>query len=39
MTTVGELLNWMDQIAPFHLAESWDNCGLLVGDKTRRSNG
>lgn len=33
MTTVGELLNWMDQIAPFHLAESWDNCGLLVGDK------
>ncbi|MFH2122906.1 MAG: Nif3-like dinuclear metal center hexameric protein [Pseudomonadota bacterium] len=26
------LLNGLDQIAPFSLAESWDNVGLLVGN-------
>jgi dinuclear metal center YbgI/SA1388 family protein len=30
--TIGDLKDAMDQIAPPHLAESWDNVGLLVGD-------
>ena len=32
MTTVGDLLHWLDTFAPFRLAESWDNVGLLWGD-------
>jgi dinuclear metal center YbgI/SA1388 family protein len=32
MATVADLLVAIDQIAPFRLAESWDNVGLLVGD-------
>lgn len=31
MTTVGEIYEYMDRIAPFELAESWDNSGLLCG--------
>ncbi len=32
---VAELLNSLDQIAPFALAESWDNVGLLIGNPKR----
>ena len=32
MTTVGQLACALDGIAPAHLAEEWDNVGLLVGD-------
>ena len=31
MTTVGEIYEYLDRIAPFALAESWDNSGLLCG--------
>jgi dinuclear metal center YbgI/SA1388 family protein len=30
---VSDLLHTLDELAPFSLAESWDNCGLLVGDE------
>ena len=30
--SVGQILKVIDQLAPFRLAESWDNVGLLVGD-------
>lgn len=30
-----DLLACLDQIAPAHLAESWDNVGLLIGDSQR----
>lgn len=33
MTTVGNLLAYLEQIMPYELAENWDNCGLLAGDK------
>lgn len=32
-----ELLDVLNGIAPFHLAESWDNVGLLIGDPERES--
>ncbi len=32
MTTVADLLAWMERFAPKSLAESWDNVGLLMGD-------
>ena len=32
MTTVADLLAWMDRFAPKALAEPWDNVGLLMGD-------
>ncbi len=32
MTTVADLLDWMERFAPARLAESWDNVGLLLGD-------
>lgn len=31
MTTVRELLRWMDETYPFALAEDYDNVGLLIG--------
>ena len=34
MTTVGQIRDALLQIAPKHLAESWDNVGLLAGDPT-----
>lgn len=34
MTTVDDICKFMDQFAPAELAESWDNTGLLVGDRT-----
>ncbi len=29
---VGQVLDALDELAPFRLAEEWDNVGLLVGD-------
>lgn len=33
MATVGEIYNFIDEFAPFSLAEKWDNSGLLIGNK------
>lgn len=30
--TVRDVTAWLERIAPRHLAESWDNVGLLLGD-------
>ncbi|NPA10817.1 MAG: Nif3-like dinuclear metal center hexameric protein [Epsilonproteobacteria bacterium] len=30
---VGEILNFLDEISPFELQESWDNSGLIVGSR------
>jgi dinuclear metal center YbgI/SA1388 family protein len=36
MTTVGDIISIIEQdIADPHLAESWDNCGLQVGDRNQ----
>ena len=35
MTTVADILNFIESIAPPYMAESWDNVGLLCGRKTR----
>ena len=35
-TKVADLISALDQIAPFGMAESWDNVGLIVGDRGRR---
>lgn len=32
MARVSDLYRWIDEIAPFRFAASWDNCGLQVGD-------
>ena len=32
MTTVADVVRWLDGFAPSRLAESWDNVGLLWGD-------
>lgn len=32
--TVRDVLDRLDQLAPFRLAEDWDNVGLLVGERT-----
>lgn len=34
MTTVQDILTVLETLAPYSLAESWDNCGLLAGDRT-----
>lgn len=34
MTTVYDIYQAIDRLAPFSYAESWDNCGLMLGDKT-----
>ena len=36
MTSIQAVVEFLDQICPPLLAESWDNTGLLVGDRTRR---
>lgn len=33
-----EIINAMNELAPQNLAESWDNVGLMVGDKNRKIN-
>lgn len=30
---VGTILTWMEEWAPLEMAESWDNVGLMVGDR------
>jgi dinuclear metal center YbgI/SA1388 family protein len=32
MTTIADLITWLEHIAPPRLAEEWDNIGLLSGD-------
>ena len=32
MTTVKDILNWVQMLAPTYMKESWDNVGLLCGD-------
>jgi dinuclear metal center YbgI/SA1388 family protein len=34
--TVQDILEIIDSIAPAHLAEPWDNVGLMIGDSTAR---
>ena len=36
MVRVKDILAWIDDYAPFRFAESWDNCGLQVGDPQSR---
>jgi dinuclear metal center YbgI/SA1388 family protein len=31
--TVADVLTWLQQAAPLELAESWDNVGLILGDR------
>ena len=33
--TIKDIIKCLDEIAPFSIAESWDNVGLLVGDRNR----
>ena len=33
--TVSDIISCLDEIAPFAMAESWDNVGLIVGDRGR----
>ena len=33
--TITDLIDCLDQIAPFEMAEPWDNVGLIVGDRSR----
>ena len=35
MATVADIVAAVDRLAPFRLAESWDNVGLLLGDAAR----
>ncbi len=37
--TVGDILNYLDTLAPLKSAESFDNVGLLVGDSTAEVTG
>ncbi len=32
---IKEIMNYLEKLAPKNLAESWDNVGLLVGDKNK----
>jgi dinuclear metal center YbgI/SA1388 family protein len=33
--TIQDIIVCLDEIAPFSMAESWDNVGLLIGDRSR----
>ncbi len=35
MTTVGMILDRLAEMAPYALAESWDNVGLMTGDRSQ----
>ncbi len=37
--TIRDLLDFLDEYAPFSLAESWDNVGLMVGNPTAEVSG
>ncbi len=36
VVTIQDIITCLDEIAPFSMAESWDNVGLLVGDRRRK---
>ncbi len=36
--TVGEILNYINEFAPFKYAETWDNVGLMVGSRKSEVN-
>ena len=36
MTTVADILNFIEGIAPPHMKMDWDNCGLLCGRKDKQ---
>lgn len=36
---VGTVLRWLEELAPFELAEEWDNVGLLVGSPAQEVSG
>ncbi len=35
MTTVQDILGFLEDFAPYALAESWDNVGLMTGDRSQ----
>ena len=35
MSTIKQILDYFEEFAPLSLAESWDNCGLLIGDENK----
>ena len=35
MTTVADILNFIEEIAPPYMKMDWDNCGLLCGRKDK----
>lgn len=39
VVTVSDVLSMLDTLAPFSLAEAWDNVGLLVGDANAQVHG
>ena len=39
MIQVKQVLQCLEQAAPYELAESWDNVGLLVGDPEAQVEG
>lgn len=36
MPFVNDILECLEAFAPYELAESWDNCGLMTGDRTSK---
>jgi dinuclear metal center YbgI/SA1388 family protein len=36
MASVADIIEYLDQFAPSHLAADWDNVGLLLGDREAR---
>lgn len=39
MTTIKDITNYLETIAPLSLQESYDNCGLIVGDAQKEVTG
>lgn len=39
MTKVKDIYHYLDQIAPFHYQEAYDNAGILIGDKEMEVTG